>query len=370
MYANSKVDIGRIIEFAPNLIYVYDQVQHKNVYTNQCIGKTLGYSVDDVKDMGADLLATIMHPDDLADVFTHFAKIRELEDGQIIDLEYRVKHKAGHWVWLLSHDTVFLRDDTGKVTQHIGATADITAQKAAEAAALAAEARTNTVNEELQEFAYAVSHDMKAPSNTIKLILNELEQELKYSPDATAAQLIAMAHTTVDRMQRLVEDVLHYTQFIGQQIDFENIDLNVVFSDLKTVLKADAEARHAKVIIDPMPVVKGSETQLMILFQNLMQNALKFSRPNIEPVIRASARKEPTSDTVVVSIEDNGIGIPSDKADQIFKLFKRLNTDQRYNGTGLGLATCRRIALNHHTSVSLTSTPDEGSTFSIELEVA
>lgn len=365
-----SIELGRIVEYAPNLIYVYDQVEQKNAYANRTLAEKLGYLPTDIKSMGADIMPLIIHPDDLQRVFEHFSTIRQLDDGKVASLEYRVKHSKGHWVWMLSHDTVFRRDATQKVTHHIGAASDITAQKHAESEALAAQAKETVTNEELKEFAYAISHDMKAPANTIKLILSELEEELGCTKGSPEGHLLSLAHTTADRMQRLVEDVLHYTQIIGQKINVESVDLNSLFDELKGLLKSEIQTSGAKITVGILPNVMGSKRQLMILFQNLLQNALKFRRACIEPHVHISAKpgKEPNSFAILVT--DNGMGIPEDQFDQIFKLFKKLSSDPQCAGTGLGLAACRRIALNHQSSISIRSVVNEGSTFSVELEAA
>jgi light-regulated signal transduction histidine kinase (bacteriophytochrome) len=363
-------NLGHIVEHAPDLIYVYDQVQHKNAYTNRCIGQKLGYSNEDIKAMGADLMPMLIHPDDLPSVFSHFAAIRELEDGEAATLEYRLRHNEGHWVWLLSHDTVYARDAANKVTHHIGAASDISAQKLAESEALAAQLKETATNEELKEFAYAISHDMKAPSNTMKLILTELQEELCCAPDSPEGHLLSLANTTIDRMQRLVEDVLHYTQVIGQELRLEKIDLEAILRELTILLKADIHAKGAEISIGPLPCVKGSETQLMILFQNLISNALKFSRPGIAPKVHINAKQGNLPNTFVISVSDNGVGIPEERFDQIFKLFKKLGSHPDFDGTGLGLAACRRIALNHNSLISVDSVVGEGSTFYLELEAA
>ncbi|MEP1696498.1 MAG: PAS domain-containing protein, partial [Paracoccaceae bacterium] len=241
-------DVGKIVEYAPNLIYVNDQVQHKNAYINRCIGEKLGYSPDVIQRMGADLMPSLIHPDDLPRVFEHFSNIRSLSDGDSAALEYRIKHCQGHWVWLLSHDTVYRRDSSGKVTHHIGAATDISAQKQSEADALAARAKEAVTNQELREFAYAISHDLKAPSNTMRLILTELEEELSCTKDSAAAQLLGLANITVGRMIRLVEDVLHFTSIVGQETKFEKVDLGSVLEEVLLLSKADIQ--DAKVTVD------------------------------------------------------------------------------------------------------------------------
>ena len=119
-----------------------------------------------------------------------------------------------------------------------------------------------------------------------------------------------------------------------------------------------------------MPEVLGSEMQLKLLFQNLVQNALKYSRSGIASDVKITAKPGSTPEKCVISVSDNGIGIPEDRFSQIFKLFKKLGSGQLSEGSGLGLAMCRRVAINHGTWVYLTSVVGEGSTFSVELEAA
>ncbi|MEP1698971.1 MAG: ATP-binding protein, partial [Paracoccaceae bacterium] len=114
----------------------------------------------------------------------------------------------------------------------------------------------------------------------------------------------------------------------------------------------------------------GSETQLMIFFQNLVLNALTFVRPGVDPCVHVAVEDSKKENSVVISVHDNGIGIAEDHFDQIFQMFKKLKADPHDESSGLGLAICRRIALSHQTSISMTSQVGEGSTFSIELDLA
>lgn len=362
-------DVRKIVEYAPNLIYVYDQVRNKNTYLNRCIGEKLGYSVRDVQQMGKDVMPSLIHPDDLQSVFSHFSKICQLKDGEIAALEYRVRHNKGHWVWFLSHDTVYRRDASGKVTHHIGAASDISAQKKLEADALEAQAKEAVTNQELREFAYAVSHDMKAPANTMKLILAELEEEVSCAQGSAPEELFGLAQITVDRMLQLIEDVLHYTTVVGQNSRFQKVDLNSVIREITQVLNTDIKNRHAKVTVDALPEVKGSETQLRMMFQNIVLNALTFSHPGVTPHVEVFAREGKAPGKAIISVRDNGIGIAEERFDQVFKMFKKLESSRNRDGSGLGLAICRRIALNHRSSISVDSEVGKGSIFSIELDV-
>ncbi|MFK7876814.1 MAG: ATP-binding protein [Paracoccaceae bacterium] len=362
--------LGRVMEIAPTLIYVYNQITQSNEYSNRNVGEVLGYSKDEIQDMGEHMLLQLLHPDDVATVFTHFDHMLSMCDTDVVSVEYRVKHRNGKWIWLLSRDRVFQRDDIGAVTHHIGAAIDITSQKEAEAKALLAENRSQAFSEELKSFAYAMSHDMKAPINTMQLLMSELRNLRAIQHDSEEEDLLDMADKTMSRMRGLVDDVLDYTKTIGQDVILETVDLAQVFTDLTGILRADIRHSNASLSIGPMPKVTGSRMQLSILFQNLLHNSLKFSKSGQVPNVTVMAYVHASGDAVTIAVEDNGIGISEQKQKQIFGLFERLNTASQYDGNGIGLAICRRIASNHDSRVEITSKPGEGATFSIDLELA
>lgn len=362
--------IERVTELAPAVIYVYNQDLKRNEYSNRDIGEVLGYTAREIKDMGENLMAQTLHADDLPLILEHFKSIGALTDGEVASVEYRMRHKNGGWVWLLSRDAVFKRDQTGRVTHHIGAAIDITAQKNAEEAARKAQEETNAVNGELRDFAYAVSHDMKAPSNTLHLILDELVSDSNRTFEEEESNLLDLAQSTVSRMGTLIDDVLRYTKIIGQDLELETVDLTTLIAELRETLHAEIKMSQATIWVSDLPAVRGSRMQLAILFQNLIQNALKFSRPGIAPIVHIGAEKLENDEAVSIYVSDNGIGIPPDKQEQIFHVFKRLNVTQKYEGNGIGLATCRRIASNHKTNISLVSSIGEGAAFSVHLQKA
>ncbi len=128
---NDPSYLKMVAEKAPALIYVFNQETGENEYTNRQISDVLGYSVDEVRQLGLDLMATALHPDDAAEVFAHIETLKDLPDGAAREIEYRMQHKDGHWVTLMSSDSVFRRDETGAVTHHIGIVIDVSAAQLA-----------------------------------------------------------------------------------------------------------------------------------------------------------------------------------------------------------------------------------------------
>jgi len=309
-----------------------------------------------------------MHPEDLNLVGPHFEILSALPDGEIAQLEFRVKHKEGGWVWLLAHETVFQRDESGAVIRHLGVASDITLQKNAQEEALEKRRQADVANEELRAFSYAMSHDMKSPSTTLTMLLEQLKDEHWSSLDADGRKLLDFSLQTTTRMRDLVEDVLKFTMVVGEQLQLGHVDLQPIVEDVIDDLKGDIEACDAKIIVNRLPAVQGSELYLRILFQNLIANAIKYRKPSVKPSISIGCRDSEDEKMTDLFVTDNGIGIASEHHEKIFGMFERLHMRKEYPGSGLGLAICKRIAVNHGGDITVKSNLDSGSEFCVSLK--
>ncbi len=222
-------------------------------------------------------------------------------------------------------------------------------------------------NQELRAFAYATSHDLKAPTNTLMMSLDALVENLEGKLEADDRDLIDVAKRTISRMRSLIDDILTYTNTIASAPEREPVDLNKVASDVLEALRADIEVNAAEIKLTPLPTLKASPTQMHQLVQNLISNAVKFHRPDQTPAIDIEATDAPPG-YVAFKVKDNGIGIAPEQQGKVFELFARLNRHSNYAGTGLGLAICQRIALNHGGRIDLQSTPGDGTCFTVLLE--
>lgn len=359
--------LEKVTGLVPSIIYVFNQQTQSNEYSNRSLGEALGYTNEEVMGMGAALIPTLCHPDDLESVGAHFVAVNRLQDEEVSQIEYRMKHKNGHWVWLLSHDSVFERDETGNVLRHLGVATDISAQKNSEHTALVEKENADVVNEELSAFAYAMSHDMKAPSNTMQLLLSELLENHNEDMPADARELIEMALKTVGHMSSLVDNILHYTTVIGQPLAQETIEMNTLVTEVLDYLMADIRASFAQISIGPLPRVMGSQMQVHMLFQNLIANALKFKHSDSVPIIKIKEVRSEDPNFCAISVKDDGIGISPEQHQNIFGIFKRLNKKTSYEGSGLGLAICKRIVSNLGGSINVSSQEDRGATFTVIL---
>ena len=227
--------------------------------------------------------------------------------------------------------------------------------------------RTEIANNELQAFAYATSHDLKAPTNTLMMTLEALGEDLDGKLTAEGSHLIGLAMRTVRGMRDLIDDILAYTNAIGGTPEREVVDLNKVAAAVLEGLSADIKVNEAEIKFASLPSLRASPGQMHQLVQNLIGNAVKFRSPDKSPEVDVGSVDAPPG-YVGFKIRDNGIGIAPEQHEKVFQLFGRLNRRSAYAGTGLGLALCQRIAINHGGRIDLQSVPGEGTCFTVLLE--
>lgn len=221
-------------------------------------------------------------------------------------------------------------------------------------------------NRELEQFAQLVSHDLQQPLQTIMGYAQILELQAADCLDQSSQECLDKIIEAGDRMQRLIRDVLSYA-LIGQANSKPVlIDGNVILGKALKNLEFMLKESQAHLSYPSFPHMFGNETQLVLLFQNLISNAVKFVRPGISPHVTITATQ--TDDAYCqFEVRDNGIGIPSDKFNQLFKSFHRLHSNSAYPGTGIGLATCKKIVENHGGQIWVESEPNVGTAFFFEL---
>ena len=215
-------------------------------------------------------------------------------------------------------------------------------------------------NAELEQFAYIASHDLQEPLRMITSYMQIIEEDYKGKLDADADQYIAFTVDGAKRMQTLIDDLLAYSRVGTRGEPFIPTSMSSVLSAAIANLEVTIEESHAVVTHDQLPTVRGDESQLIQLFQNLLGNAIKF-RGDDAPMIHVGV--EETKDGWVFSVHDNGIGIDMKYAERIFTVFQRLHARDEYPGTGIGLAVVKKIVERHGGRIWVESEPAKGSTF-------
>ncbi len=221
-------------------------------------------------------------------------------------------------------------------------------------------------NTELEQFAYVASHDLQAPLGTIAGYAQLLERRCHNQLDAQGNKFIGNIVNSCVRMQALIDDLLEYSRVGRSQKPFDLIDCNQVFEDACANLQLAIRKNQASVTRGDLPLVIGDSFQLLQLFQNLIDNAIKY-RSSLAPVVVFGASRQ--GDNWVFSVQDNGIGIPEQYHPRIFQIFQRLHTQKEYSGTGIGLAICQRIVDRHGGRLWVESELDRGSTFYFSVPV-
>ncbi len=216
-------------------------------------------------------------------------------------------------------------------------------------------------NTELEQFAYVASHDLQEPLRMVASFTQLLARRYQDKLDQDAKDFIQFAVDGATRMQKLIIDLLTFSRVGTRGQPFISTDTNIVLNNVLINLQTTIEETNATIIWDPLPVIIADESQMMQLFQNLISNAIKFHRKDINPEIHISA--EVKEEEWVFFVRDNGIGIDHQFFDRLFIIFQRLHKKDEYGGTGIGLAVCKKIVQRHGGKIWVKSEPGKGSTF-------
>ena len=214
-------------------------------------------------------------------------------------------------------------------------------------------------NRELESFAYVTSHDLQEPLRMVTSFTQLLAQKYRDQLDDSAKEYVSFIVEGAKRMYDLINGLLAYSRISRKEITFSKVDTNNVLETVRTNLDLVIKERNCTIEADRLPVVTADYHQMIQLFQNLIANAIKFSRS--DPGICISSKTEKTQ--YLFSIKDDGIGIEAQYFERIFEIFKRLNPRDQFEGTGIGLSICKRIVENHKGKIWVESEPGKGSVF-------
>jgi len=299
--------------------------------------------------------AVFVHPDDAAEVQRCWA--HSLQTGERYSVEYRFRRYDGACRWFLDQAEP-IRDERGSVVRWFGTSTDIQDQKDTEET-------LRTSNEALERFAYSAGHDLQEPLRGITAFAQLLSIRYGDKLECEAVQYVQYITSSAERMSKLIESLLVYAGSASSgALPVQPVDANSALSTATENLRARIEETGAIVMHDAMPAVNAVESLLVQVFQNLIGNALKYRRPDVVPRVHVTGDRQ--SDFYVFHIRDNGQGISPEHHEKVFQLFSRLH-DRAVSGSGIGLATVKRIVERHGGRVWLESEPGVGSTFSFSI---
>ena len=224
--------------------------------------------------------------------------------------------------------------------------------------------RLQAANEELERFAYIASHDLKTPLRTIISFTGLLERDFKKNNLDSFPDYFAYVKEGAKQMNSLITSTLEYSR-VNHEVDIENkeIDLNTIVEKIAANLLQTYD-ENTSIQKENLPTILAEEGQMTLLFQNLIENGLKYNQ-SANKIIKITSKKTPNN--IQITVKDNGIGIHEKYHEQIFSMFKRLHTNHTYEGTGLGLAICKKIVDRMDGQISVTSEEGKGTSFFIEL---
>ena len=311
----------------------------------EVLGKDVGLLVPQTESTGRDL-------SDLApDILAHPERFVNVINENVC--------KDGRRAWMTwTNKPIY--DEKGEVSEVLAVGSDITERKRAEDDLNRAMEDLKRSNAELEQFAYVASHDLQEPLRMVSSYMQLLKRRYEGKLDQDADQFIAYAVDGSERMQRLINDLLAFSRVGTRGQPFAEVAGDKALEQALTNLQVAIKKGKATVTHDRLPKVLGDETQLVQLFQNLVGNAIKFHGKE-KPQVHISARAR--GKEWVFAVRDNGIGIDPQYAERIFIIFQRLHGRAKYEGTGIGLAICKKIVQRHGGRIWVESQPGKGSTF-------
>ena len=351
-------------------IYEHTVPLGPETYHSERWASILGYRLQELPahDYLLQWLVDQTHPDDQPRLQKAYSDFIE---GRIprYDIEIRMKHRSGNWIYVQDLSRGVVRDEHGRVTRIIGVMLDITDRKRAEEELRRQARELARSNAELEQFAYVTSHDLQEPLRAISGYLQFLQRRYGDKLGEDADLFITRSVAAAMRMRTMINDLLTYSRLDIRGKEFELTDSSAALGQAMDNLQVAIEESDAVIVHDPLPLVMADASQLVQLFQNLLGNAIKF-RSDRRPEIHVGAEHLPLQQAGegwdggwLFSVQDNGIGIEPGHAERIFAIFQRLHTWEEYPGTGIGLAVCKKIVARHGGRIWVESEPGLGSAF-------
>ncbi len=355
----SRARLEKLTENVPGAIYQFEMSPNGETtfsFVSKGISR-LHPSLNPEELVGASLDATleIIYSEDIPKVVENIKE--SAQNMTPFSVEYRILEGQNPTKW---HKAVSKPEQKADGTiVWYGIFQDITeAKKMEEVKKFAKELEVK--NKEMEQFAYVASHDLQEPLRTIRSYAGLLNRRFYDQLGADGQQFLSFISDASLRMSQLISGLLEYSQ-IGREQQESEVDCEQVVREVLQDLERVIQEKKAAIEVGSLPTVQGHRTELRQLFQNLISNAIKFSKPHTPPVVRI--RTVPDRDYWRFAVQDNGIGIPADYKDKVFTIFQRLHNATEYEGTGIGLANCQKIVELHHGRIWFESEAGQGTTF-------
>jgi PAS domain S-box-containing protein len=356
---NQRQWLANVIATVPGVIWenhhTDEREEMKLIFISAYVETMLGYTVEEALSEPHFWLK-IFHPEDAQKTAEAFNRVRQSGGSGVIN--FRAIHKSGRVLDIQALMTTIIKD--GQAVGKRGVMMDVSERQSLMNAQVSYAAMLRRSNEELQQFAYVASHDLQEPLRTITSYLQLLEQRYEPLFDQDAREFIGFAVDGATRMKALIQDLLLYSRVRRNEEEVKPFStqeaLNLALSNLRTKIRES----QAQVKYDNLPTIVGNKNQFVQLFQNLISNAIKFHGDQ-PPQIYVRATRD--THEWVFTVQDNGIGIEPEYLERIFVMFQRLHPIDKYKGSGIGLAICKKVVEYHQGRIWAESKFGEGTTF-------
>lgn len=352
--------VSMVLENVPNMIFVKDAKDLRFVMFNKAGEELLGISKADL--IGKNDYDFFSKKE--ADFFTEKDR-KTLEGKKLLDIREEPIQTKDKGTRTLHTKKIPVLDKDGKPLYLMGISEDITEQKQQEKLKIYTQA-LEASNRDLQDFIFVASHDLQEPLRKIQSFGNFLAEEAGSALSETALSYLSRMRDGAGRMSLLIEDLLELTRVTTRGKPFVEVDLKEVLGEVLSDLEMKLKETGGSVESGELPRLEADPTQMRQLFQNLISNSLKFRKNGQAPVIQITAQKDPQGE-VLLRLKDNGIGFDPKYAGKIFNIFQRLHGRDEYEGTGIGLAICRKVVERHGGTIKADSQLGQGAVFEISL---
>lgn len=339
------------------------------IYVNKKFCKISQYSEDELLGKTHRIINSHHHPKDF---FNHMWET--ISQGQNWEGEIRNRAKDGSYYWIHTTIVPFL-DENGRPEKYVSVRYEITERKLAEEQLKVYAKKLEVSNQELTDFASIAAHDLQEPLRKIQSFSDRIKMKSKDMIAPEALDYLDRVQSSAKRMQTLINDLLTYSRVTTKAQPFSMISLTQVVTQVCSDLEIRIEQTHGKVLFHDLPEIEADSTQMSQLFLNLIANGLKFHKPSTTPIVEISTQivndlvVNPSGLACKVFVKDNGIGFDEKYLDRIFAIFQRLHGRHEYEGTGIGLAVCRKIVDRHGGTITAQAKLNEGATFIVTLPV-
>jgi PAS domain S-box-containing protein len=315
-----------------------------------------GYAMEEIYASHKDFFTTIIHK---ADLENYQRALKVSEFGEAFQFRYRILHKTGIEMWTESR-TVPVLDETGEVVASLSITLDVTGT-------VRYQRQVEERNRDLQDFSYMVSHDLKAPIFTIKGMVGVIEEDFITKVDPELREILGHIGRAAHRLEALVAGVLQFSRVSFQDNALERFDLGAIFDEIRRdTERVLSDAGGSLIYPTERLEIRSDRLKLYQIFSNLIGNSIKYRSP-VRP-LRITLTINPLSDQrgVVIAVTDNGVGIPTDKFEAVFRPFQRAHSGD-VEGSGIGLATVKKLVEKLGGEVTITESSPTGTTITVNL---